>query len=82
MRISGLHISVFISGCGSVYISAAGGCVFLFDVGGDENRTGRRVQGTALCLRGIPAGVMCLKSITPIAKIRMCMCKRGSVCFP
>lgn len=54
MRVSRFHISVFISACGSAYISAAGGSVFLFDVGGDENRTGRRVQGTALCLKGYP----------------------------
>lgn len=48
----------------------------LFYAGRGEKGTGGHV-----CFRGIPAGVMCLKSITPIARISACA--KESVClFP
>lgn len=39
--------------------------MFSFCAGGGETGTGRQVRVAG----GIPAGVMCLKSITPIARI-------------
>lgn len=50
-----------------------------------EKRKGQggRFRGQLCVSGGIPAGVMCLKSITPIARISVCAEKESvCVCFP
>lgn len=51
-----------------------------------EKRRGQgdRFRGQLCVLGGIPAGVMCLKSITPTARISVCECVSvcACVCFP
>lgn len=56
--------------------------MFLFFTSGGAKGTGGQVQGTALCFGGIPTGVMCLKSITPIARISVCAEKESVCLFP
>lgn len=55
-------------------------CVFLyFMLMVNRRGQGDRFRGQLCVLGGIPAGVMCLKSITPTARISVC----ASVCvFP